>query len=128
MFYDELYAELGRLFYHIAATDGKVHPSEKKMLDKIVQSNWKPLENSVDRYGTDQANLIEFAFDYEDEAPASEDWFQSFKDFYQENKRNFGPAIIDNILQTSKAIASAYRATNRNEQKVLDRIINMFES
>ena len=60
MFYEELYPELGKLFHYIAATDGKVQPSEKESLQKLIQSNWKPLEGSVDKYGTDQANLIDF--------------------------------------------------------------------
>jgi hypothetical protein len=29
----------GKLFYHIAATNGKVHPSEKESLYQLIQSN-----------------------------------------------------------------------------------------
>lgn len=127
MFYEELYAELGRLFYHIAATDGKVQPSEKESLQQLIQSNWKPLEASTDKYGTDQANLIDFAFEYEEAEGEGENGFQSFEAFYLENKSRFSPDIISNILQTGKAIALAYRSKNRNEQEVLDRLIKLFE-
>lgn len=66
MFYEELlYPELGKLFYYISATDGKVHLSERESLQQLIQKTWKPLESSADKYGTDQANLIGFAFDYE---------------------------------------------------------------
>ena len=128
MFYEELYPELGKLFYHIAATDGKVQPSEKESLKQLIQSNWKPLEGSTDKYGTDQAYLIDFAFEYEEAEGEEENGFQSFEAFYLENKSRFSPAIINNILQTSKAIASAYRGKNKDEQEVLKRVIRLFEN
>lgn len=128
MFYEELYTELGKLFYHIAATDGKVQPSEKESVQQLIQSNWKPLEGSTDKYGTDHANLIDFAFDYEEAEGTTENGFQSFQEFYQNNKPRFSPAIINNILQTGKAIATAYRGKNKTEQEVLDRIIRLFEN
>lgn len=127
MFYEELYPELGKLFYYIAAVDGKVQPAERESLQQLIQKTWKPLESSADKYGTDQANLIGFAFDYEEAEGPSENGFQSFELFYQENKSRFTPAIISNILQTGKAIAGAYRSKNRNEQEVLDRLIQLFE-
>jgi uncharacterized tellurite resistance protein B-like protein len=128
MFYEELYPELGKLFYHIAATDGKVQSSEKETLQQLIQSNWKPLEGSTDKYGTDQVKLIDFAFENEEAEVNSENGFQSFENFYKENKSRFSPAIINNILQTSKAIASAYRGKNENEKELLGRLINLFEN
>jgi uncharacterized tellurite resistance protein B-like protein len=128
MFYEELYTELGKLFYHIASTDGTVQPSEKISLQQLIQSNWIPLEGSADKFGTDQANLIDFAFDYEEAEGAAENGFQSFGAFYRDNKSRFSPDIINNILQTGKAIASAYRGENKNEKDVLNRLINLFEN
>lgn len=128
MFYEELYPEVGKLFYHIAAIDGKVQPSEKESLQQLIQSNWKPLEGSTDEYGTDQANLIDFAFEYEEAEGVAENGFQSFETFYLENKSKFSPAIISNILQTGIAIASAYRGKNKDEQVVLGELINLFEN
>lgn len=127
MFYEDLYMELGKLFYYIAATDGKVEPGERRTLQQLIQSKWKPLEGSTDKYGTDQANLISFAFDYEEAEGKGKDGFQSFEDFYLANKSSFTSAIISNILQTAKAIADAYRAKNKNEREVLDRLVNLFE-
>ncbi len=48
-----------------------------------------------------------------------ENGFQSFEAFYKENKLRFTPEIINNILQTGKDIASAYRRKNKDEQDVL---------
>ena len=127
MFYEELYAELGKLFYYIAGTDGKVESSERRSLQQLIQSKWNLLEGSTDKYGTDQANLISFAFDYEEAEGEGQNGFQSFEVFYLENKSRFSPDIISNILQTGKAIAEAYRSKNKNEQKVLDRLVKLFE-
>lgn len=127
MFYKELYTALGKLFYHIAAIDGKVHPSEKESLRQLIQSNWKPLEESTDRYGTDKANLINFAFDYEEAEGSAKDGLRAFEEFYTENKTRFSPAIISNILQTAKAMAKAYRGKNKSEQEVLDKLVKLFE-
>jgi uncharacterized tellurite resistance protein B-like protein len=128
MFYEELYNELGKLFYLIAAIDGKVKPSEKESLHQLIQSKWKPLEDSTDRYGTDQANLIDFAFDYEEAEGKEENGIESFESFYLENKTKFNPVIIYNILQTCEAIASAFHGKNKTEQKVLDRVIKLLKN
>jgi hypothetical protein len=128
MFYEELYTELGKLFFYIAAIDGEVQPSEKEALQYLIQNNWKPLENSTDKYGTDQANLINFAFDYEETEGSSENILQSFEIYYRENKSKFSTIIIDNILLTCKAIASAYRGENKDENQVMNKLIQLFEN
>ena len=128
MFYQELYAEVGKLFYHIAGIDGKVSPNEKKALQQCINKTWKPMEESIDRHGTDQAYLINFSFEFEEAEPVSENFFKSFEIYYQQNKSAFSTKIKDNILQTGKAIAEAYRGKNKKEQKVLDNIIRLFEN
>ena len=128
MFYQELYAEVGKLFYHIAGIDGKVSPNEKEALQQCINKTWKPMEESIDRHGTDQAYLINFSFEFEEAEPVSENYFKSFEIYYQQNKSAFSTKIKDNILQTGKAIAEAYRGKNKKEQKVLDNIIRLFEN
>lgn len=127
MFYEELYAALGKLFYHVSGIDGKVTPEEKDALQTCINKTWKPLEGSTDRYGTDQANMIDFSFDFEETEQTSENYLKLFEDFYQENKSSFTPEIIRNILQSSKAIAEAYRGKNKKEKEVFERLINLFE-
>jgi len=127
MFYEELYTELGKLFYHISGIDGKIPAEEKQALQTCISKTWKPMEGSIDRYGTDQAYLISFSFQFEEAEPIGENYFKSFENFYRENKSAFTPEIINNILETSKAIAEAYRGKNKKEQKLLDNIIQLFE-
>ena len=128
MFYQELYAEVGKLFYHVSGIDGKVSPEEKEALQQCINKTWKPMEGSTDRHGTDQAYLINFSFEFEEAEPVSENYFKSFEIYYQQNKSAFSSKIKDNILQTGKAIAEAYRGKNKKEQKVLDNIIRLFEN
>jgi len=127
MFYEELYAELGKLFYHVSGIDGKIPAEEKQALQTCISKTWKPMEGSTDRYGTDQAYLINFSFQFEETEPVGENHFKSFENFYGKNKAAFTAEIINNILQTSKAIAEAYRGKNKKEKEVLDRLINLFK-
>lgn len=124
MFYEELYTELGKLFHSVAAADGTIHPSERASLQALIQTNWKPLEGSTDKYGTDQANLIGFAFDYQEAEGSEEDGLQSFIEFYRRNRSHFTPPVIDNILKTARAIGSAYHGNNKDEIKIIDRLIS----
>lgn len=128
MFYEELYTELGKLFYHLAAADGKVQTAEKDALHKLIKSKWKPLEDSEDQFGTDLANLIDFSFDYEASEVESESGFESFASFYKQNKDEFKPAITERIIETAKEIALAYRGKNKEEKEVLDRLRSLLGS
>ena len=119
MFYEELYTELGRLFYHLAAADGKVQPAEKKILHELILARWKTLEDSADEFGTDLSNLIEFSFDYETSEVVTEEGIKSFEEFYKVNKEHFTPAISNKILETAGEIADAYRGKNKEEQAFL---------
>lgn len=126
MFYEQLYPELGKLFYYIAAVDGKVQPAERESLQKLIHSTWEPLEDSMDEFGTDRAVLIDASFDYEESVGSPDDILQSFELFFKHNKEQFTPDIINNILKTGKAIASAYYGKNKDERAVLKRIEKLF--
>lgn len=126
MFYKELYIELGKLFYYLSETDGKIAPAEKEALQKLIIEKWKPLEDSVDRFGSDRAFLIDFAFAFEEEKSIPGNYFESFEMFYKQNKSNFTPEIISNILQTSKTIAESYRGKNKKEDEVINKLSHLF--
>lgn len=125
MFYEELYTELGKLFYHLAAADGKVQSAEKKILHELILDKWKVLEDSEDEFGTDLSNLIEFSFDYETSEVVTEDGLTSFEEFYRVNKEQFTPAISTKILETAGEIADAYRGKNKEEQAFLKNLETM---
>lgn len=121
MFYEELYNELGKLFYLVAAADGKIHPSERASLKKFIEEKWKPLEDSIDDFGTDKGDFIGFSFDYEESKEQLVD-FQSFELFYKLNKNKFTKNLKNNIIETSQAIASSYKGTNKKEEQIINQI------
>lgn len=122
MFYEELYEELGKLFYSIAAADGKVATAEEMALRQAIRDNWESLEDSTDAFGTDKSAMISFAFDYADKEGIELSPVDSFASFFRIHHEKFTPAIIDNILRTAKAIASAFHNTNIKEQMVLKKL------
>ena len=126
MFYKELYIELGKLFYLIASVDGKVSDQEKETLQRYIQTNWKHFEDSKDRFGTDNAHLIDFSFEYQDDLIVSGYKFSFFEKFYSLNKESFTALIIQKIMFTSTAIAESYRGENEKEKEILDQLHELF--
>lgn len=122
MQYDEFYTELGKIFYLVAAADGKVDPAEKEKLTQLIRSSWSSLENSTDLYGTDKAHYIDFAFDYAESEAGTEGFLEEFELFYKQNREDFTADIKKNIKQTCKAIAEAYHGKNANEKEILEKI------
>lgn len=127
MFYENLYPELGKLFYYVASVDGKVQAAEKESLQKLIQESWKPMEDSVDQFGTDLSVLIDASFEFEEMEGIRNDGLKSFEEFYHDNKDKFTPEIISRVLATSKAIASAYHDKNKDEREALKKIEKIFK-
>lgn len=128
MFYKELYMELGKLFYYLSSADGRIAKAEKESLQKLINEKWKPIEDSVDRFGSDRAYLIDFAFEFEEEKSVSENNLESFEMFYKQNKTNFTPEIKSNILQTAAAIAESYRGKNKKETEIIDKLSHLLKN
>lgn len=101
------------MFYHIAGIDGSVSPGEKEAMQKCISKTCKPMEGGTDRYGTDQAYLINFSFEFEESEPVSENYFKEFQKFYFQNKSAFSTEIINSMLQSSQSTADAYRGKNK---------------
>jgi uncharacterized tellurite resistance protein B-like protein len=121
MNFEEFYNELGKLFYTVAASDGKVAREEKEKLTEIVNTTWKPLEDSRDPFGTDKAEFISFAFDFADEF-GLEDYLEEFKVYVKTQGKELTDEIRKNILGTCIKIAEAYKGKNTQENKTINRI------
>jgi hypothetical protein len=118
--YEDFYKEVGNLFYAIAAIDGKINRSEKKMITTLVRYTWRPLENSTDDYGTDAANIILFQFDVNEELNASpNERFQSFVYYFEENRKDINSSLREKILSGARNIAESTRKINYAELPML---------
>ncbi|MFY7651326.1 MAG: hypothetical protein ACOVQE_01420 [Chitinophagaceae bacterium] len=120
MFYQQLYAELGKLFYLLAATDGKVQTAEKEALFEQVKTIWLPIESSVDSFKTDAATQIFYAFDFAESEGIGTYSLADFGSFFHQNKQKFNNLIITNILATAEAVAAAFKGQNKSEKAFID--------
>ena len=120
---NELYENLGKLFYAIAISDGSVHVKEWDKLKEIVKADWLYVDKFTDRYGTDAANQIEIVFDglmeYE---KTSKECFQEFKDFYKEHPHAFTKEIKSLAKKTANAIAASFARKNKSELIMLSKL------
>jgi uncharacterized tellurite resistance protein B-like protein len=112
----DLYTNLGYLFYSIAAIDGKVRALEAAALRSVMKEYWLPLEDSSDEFGTDMGYYIEIAFDEAVESKMDPDnAFALFKENYKLNRNYFQPSEREMIQRTAAAIAGAYANNNKAE-------------
>jgi hypothetical protein len=126
MFYEQLYAELGKLYYLLASTDGKVQLAEKEALYQQVKAIWQPVESSVDAFKTDAATQIFYAFDFAESEGIDNYSIDDFEAFFHQNKVKFSNLIVANILATAEAVANAYKGQNKSEKafiEVLDSLL-----
>jgi hypothetical protein len=120
---NRFYKELGNLFYAVAAADKKIRPEEKKSIHEEVLNAWKLYDESLDRFGSGKAFLIEFEFEaMEEEHETSENAFSSFEQYYLENERGIDIDTRHKIFVSARHIAESVRKINSAELSYLMRI------
>lgn len=121
--YESVYAGLGRLFHAIAACDRRVAADEQRTLNELIKERWLPLEGSSDKYGTDAAHYIGFAFDtaVANGSTVEED-FLAFKEVLAEHPSLFSEAMKALTWETAHAIALAIGGESDAEQDLLARL------
>jgi len=120
----KFYQNLGKLFYAIAASDNKVHPSELNKLKELVKDKWLDVDPLEDDYGTDAAYEIEIVFDWLDKQQRLNiaSCFEDFVDYKNEQKHLFTPKIIKLIQTTAHAIAASFSDVNKSELIMLAKL------
>lgn len=125
---NELYENLGKLFYAVAVCDGTIHIKEWDKVEEIVEKDWLYVDDFTDRYGTDAANKIEVVFDMLLESEKSSgECFKEFKDFYKENSHAFTKEIKSLTKKTANAIANSFSGKNKSEVMLLAKIDMLLE-
>lgn len=126
--YQNLYRNLGKLFYAFAAIDNNVRPEEIERLRILVSENWLPLEESNDQFGSDAAFQIEFQFDALNESNAdAQTCFKDFEKYYKSNPSLFSDEVKQLVWKTSDSVASAFSAKNKAELVLLDQLRVLLE-
>lgn len=125
---NELYQNLGKLFYAVAMADHSVHMKEMEKLNEVVRDYWLEVDDIEDEYGTDSAFQIISVFDWLLEYQKdSEEIYEEFEAFYMEQEILFTPKIKHLAMSTSRAIAAAFYGSNKSELILLGRLQLLFE-
>ena len=119
----EFYIETGRLLYAIAKADGIIQEAEHKKIIQIIREHLKPLDESQDAFGTENAFYTEFEFErLTDYDVKVRDAFQSFIEFAQDNKDDITPELKKLIMAMVEKVAVVYNGTEDSEQALIDRL------
>ena len=79
---NDMYQNLGRLFYAVAAADGIIRDEEIKALHKVVVNRWHDIDDEEDDFGMDAAFQIEIVFEWlNDQDISAEQCYKDFKFF-----------------------------------------------
>ena len=120
---NKFYQTLGKLFYAVAMADKNVRPIEVAKLREAVRSNWLPVDDIEDEYGTDAAYQIEIVFDW---LQAQEEdggiYFEEFKTFYEEHPELFTRELASLIWKTADSIAFSFAGKNKSELILLAKL------
>jgi hypothetical protein len=123
-----LYKELGNLFYAIAAADKKIRPEEKKTLHEEILFAWMHHENSLDRFGSERAFLIEFEFEtLEDDFVTAENAFLLFEQYFRDNEKEIDSSCRIKIFNSARHIAESVRKINHEELNYLVRLKELMQ-
>ncbi len=129
MNYSHLYENLGRLFYSVAAADKEVSAEEIAKLKEEIDGIWLPMENTLDRYGSDAAHKIWMAFETNDEQSTDAvDAYEIFKGFYHDTKAQWSSELKHKVQKTAAAVANAFNRYNKAELQVLSDLHLLLEA
>ncbi|WP_273568530.1 hypothetical protein [Maribacter halichondriae] len=120
---NELYQNLGKLFYSVAMADESVHTKEIDKLRSFIRKYWLDVDAIEDEYGEDAAFQIETVFDWHlDNEKDGDETFAEFEEFYKDHEKKFTPFIKVLILDTAYAIANSFSGTNKSELILLGKL------
>ncbi|QED37215.1 hypothetical protein FK178_05595 [Antarcticibacterium arcticum] len=120
---EDLYSQLGKLFYAIAASDKRVRDEERNTLRIILENEWKNDLVNAGEWGYNAADQIEMTFDWMDlNQPSAYAVFKEFKDFKNDNEELFTPEIKQMIWKTADGIASTFAGKNKSELVMLSKL------
>ena len=124
---NELYQNLGKLFYAVAMADHSIHVKELDKLYEVVKDHWLDVDDVEDEFGADAAFQIEKVFDWLLEyGKDQEEVYEEFEQFYTQNQVLFTPEIKQLTMSTTRAIAAAFAGSNKSELILLGRLQLLF--
>ncbi len=125
----DFYAETGKLLYAVAEVDGVITIKEKEALHDLIQTRLTQRETHTDEYGTNDAWYAEFEFEVaEEQGMTTEDAFNSFADFIDENRNKMDHDLKDICVVLADRLAESYHHTNKKEKQLIQKLKELLYS
>ncbi len=125
----DFYAETGKLLYAVAEVDGVITIKEKDALHDLIQTRLMQRETHTDEYGTNDAWYAEFEFEVaEEQGMTTEDAFNSFADFIDENRHKMDHDMKDLCVILADRLAESYHHTNKKEKQLIQKLKELLYS
>ena len=125
---ENLFKNIGYLFYSIAAADKKVRNEEREILRKFLHEKWFETDGEIMLSATDSAQKIEFVFDYLVQTQTdSYIAFSEFEIFFKKHKKIFTPQVKLLIWEVANRISLAFSEKNKSELVILSKLEILFK-
>ncbi|MCE2611549.1 hypothetical protein LVD13_01100 [Flavobacteriaceae bacterium D16] len=122
----ELFENLGKLFYAVAAADRNLHEDETLRLKREIEKFWKP---KFPEAPYSMAYYIWHAFELARRSDTTaEQAYEDFVVYFKQSTEQF-PEEVKNLIQdTANAIAKAYADKNKSELILLAKLQLLFNN
>ena len=121
----ELFEQLGKLFYAVAAVDKELHEDETLRLKREIEKFWKP-QYAEAPYS--MAYYIWHAFEFARRSDTTaEEAYEEFISYYKASPKEFPEEVKNLIMDTANSIAKAYADKNKSELILLAKLQLLFE-
>jgi Asp-tRNA(Asn)/Glu-tRNA(Gln) amidotransferase A subunit family amidase len=120
----ELFENLGKLFYAVAAVDRILHENETLGLKREIEKFWKP---KFAEAPYSMAYYIWHAFELARRSDTTaEEAYEEFVSYYKESPQEFPEEVKNLIMDTANSIAKAYADKNKSELILLAKLQLLF--
>jgi hypothetical protein len=128
MNHQQLFTEIGRLFYAVANADGEIKSKEIISIRDLLNIGFIPFEEQSDQNTINCALYAEYEFESLMEIEADGEMaFFSFLDFFSKNQRDIDDQLKEFILKSVEELADSFHGKNRFELFYLDKLKQVFE-
>ncbi len=111
----DFHQALGQLFYAIALSDKVLREEEMAMLDKMINSEWLPIDKN--------AGQVRMTFNkVKEQGKTAQECMEAFESFYQTHKNLFREEVLERVWKSVNSIASACAGKNKSELVMLSKL------
>ena len=122
---EELYQNLGKLFYAVAKADKEVRQLEIRQLREDIFTYWDTFSRVDDM--SDSAEHIQANFEsLLQENAESDKCFEEFENYYYKNPTPFNAKVKEIIVRIAHNVAASFSRKNKSELIILAKLQLLF--